>query len=381
MLFIVLMASVAAPLNQFKVPPVMPFLMDAFNLPVGRAGLLMSLFSITGLLLALPAGFIYQRLGYRITFSIALIAMIVGSGIGAVAKDTGTMLFSRVVEGIGLCLVTMSAPPLISLLFDAAQRGKAMAIWVVYVPLGQMITFSLAPQITAVWGWRSVWWWSCVYTLVVGLLFCFFVKPPPETRAEPEARLNRGDIGLVLRNRDLWLLGFLFLCFNFVFIAFRTWMPTFLYQVKDVSTGYGSFLMALMSVFIIASSPFTGWVCDRIGSRRLVCLLPMFVFMVMLPLSYALSPVMLLPWLSVLGVICSFLPTGVFLVAAELIRDQRLGGLTMAVVQLGQNAGMLLGPFLFGWIVGQTGSWEAAFWVLAPVSAIGAAAMWATKVK
>jgi MFS family permease len=189
------------------------------------------------------------------------------------------------------------------------------------------------------------------------------------------------EMGRVLSSRDLWLLGFLFLTFNFVFISFRTWMPTFLYRVKDMPAGHGSFLMALMSVFIIAPAPLIGRACDAIGSRRLVCILSMLVFMVMLPVASALSPSMLIPWLAVLGVICGFLPTAVFLAATDLIRDERFGGLTMAVIQLGQNAGMLLGPLAFGMIVSGTQSWYTAFWMLAPVSAAGAAAAFFMKVK
>ena len=61
-LAVLLLFSIAAPLNQAKVPPIMPILMGAFHLSVGQAGLLMSVFAITGLVLALPAGLILQKL-------------------------------------------------------------------------------------------------------------------------------------------------------------------------------------------------------------------------------------------------------------------------------------------------------------------------------
>jgi nitrate/nitrite transporter NarK len=140
------------------------------------------------------------------------------------------MLLSRVIEGMGLCLVTMAAPPIIGMLFQGAGRGKAMGIWVIYVPLGQMITFGIAPLITSQWGWRGVWWWACAYTLVAGLLFWLFVKPV--SAAPSGIKLTKKEAARVLRNRDLWLLSLLFLCFNFVFIGFRTWMPTFLYHIR-----------------------------------------------------------------------------------------------------------------------------------------------------
>jgi MFS family permease len=56
------------------------------------------------------------------------------------------------------------------------------------------------------------------------------------------------------------------------------------------------------------------------------------------------------------------------------VGDERLGGMAMAVIQIGQNAGMLLGPFVLGWLVESIGGWQAAFLSLAPVSLLGAVA-------
>ena len=350
----------------------MPLLMDAFGLPVGRAGLLMSVFSITGLVLAIPAGFIYQRLGYRTTFLIAFLSMMLGSVSGALSTGAAAMLASRVVEGLGLCMITMAAPPLIRLLFAEKERGRAMAVWVVYVPLGQMIVFGAAPYITALWGWRGIWWSACAYTACVALLFFLFVKPAGKRHGPSPGGQTAAQAGKVLLSRDLWLLCLLFLSFNFVFIAFRTWMPTFLYSVKGLPAGYGSFLMAFMSVFIIAPAPLVGRACDAIGSRRLVCIISMLIFAAMLPLASIMSPFMLIPWLALLGVICAFLPTALFLAATDLIRDERSGGLIMAVIQTGpEPAGCSWARLAFGAIVGGTQSWYTAFWLLAPMSIAG----------
>ena len=84
-LIIVLLTSIAATLNQFKVPPVIPLLMEAFSQSAGRAGLLMSGFAVTGLFLAIPAGFILQKLGHRVTGLVAIFALILGAGIGALS--------------------------------------------------------------------------------------------------------------------------------------------------------------------------------------------------------------------------------------------------------------------------------------------------------
>jgi MFS family permease len=53
----------------------------------------------------------------------------------------------------------------------------------------------------------------------------------------------------------------------------------------------------------------------------------------------------------------------------------------MAVIQIGQNAGMLLGPLVIGWLIESEGGWRTAFWVMAPVSVLGAVAGWMARIR
>ena len=53
-LAVVYFASVVAPFNQFKIPPLMPVLMQTFQIDLTQAGLLMSIIAMIGLVLALP---------------------------------------------------------------------------------------------------------------------------------------------------------------------------------------------------------------------------------------------------------------------------------------------------------------------------------------
>ncbi|MEI7848328.1 MAG: hypothetical protein WCK35_21190, partial [Chloroflexota bacterium] len=53
-LAVVYFASVVSPFNQFKIPPIMPVLMQSMQINLTQAGLLMSIIAMIGLLLALP---------------------------------------------------------------------------------------------------------------------------------------------------------------------------------------------------------------------------------------------------------------------------------------------------------------------------------------
>jgi len=385
-LLIVLLASLAAPLNQFKVPPVMPLLMEAFGASAAQAGLLMSLFAITGLFLAIPAGFIFQKLGYRLTGMIAILSLVVGAGWGAFSRGFDIMLASRIVEGVGMSLMSVVAPAVIALWFSPNTRGKAMGVWAVWVPLGSTIMFLLAPPLAGRWNWPGVWWFGCLYAFWVGLLYLVFLKSKSEEPPKPKERASPGkmqDHGMakVLSNRDLWLSSLLFCCFNFVFIAFITWAPTFLHQTRGMSLARAAFLVSLASILTIVACPTSGWVSDRTGTRKWVAVIPMALMAPLYPLSFLVGENYFPALVVLLGFISGFVPTGVFSGAVETVGDERLSGMAMAVIQIGQNAGMLLGPLVFGWIIESGGGWQTAFWVLAPVSILGAVAGWMVRIR
>ena len=129
-LAVLLLFSIAAPLNQFKVPPIMPLLMDALGLSVSGAGLLMSVYAVTGLILALPAGFILQRVGFRVTGLIAGGSIVLGGILGALSQSTGSLLASRVIEGAAQPLVThrqmLRVLKVIEAAFQSADAGEPL---------------------------------------------------------------------------------------------------------------------------------------------------------------------------------------------------------------------------------------------------------------
>ena len=383
---VLLIASVTAPLNQFKVPPVLPLLMEAFRLPVGKAGLLMSVFAATGLLLALPAGFIFQRLGYRITGLLAVGSVVVGASIGTLSINAPMILTSRVIEGVGTSFMAVVAPAVIALWFPADKRGTPMGIWATWVPLGSTIMFAIAPVLAGLWNWQGVWGFGSFFALMGWLLYYFFIKPTPVpfidsgSSAVSEGVTGR-DLRAALRNRDLWLISFLFCCFNITFISFFTWTPTFLNTVRGISLARASLLIGIVPMSTIVSLPISGWISDRLGSRKVVCVIPMVLLMALWPLAFFVSEGLFLPLVITIGLVGGFIPTGVFSAGSEVVGDERLAGMAMAVIMVGQNAGMLMGPLGFGGIVEAAGSWQIGFWMLVPICAAGALAGWLARMR
>ena len=384
-LFIVLLTSLAASMSQFKVPPVLPLLMKAFSESPGSAGLLMSVFAVTGLFMAIPSGLILQKCGYAATGSAAIFCLILGAGMGALSKGVGIMLASRFIEGAGMSFMAVLAPAIIALWFTEEKRGRAMGIWSVWVPLGSTIMFLIAPLLAGRWGWQGVWWLGFFYTMAAGIFFYLFAAsnprphPDPGTRSPTEGYLGQG-LRTVLRNRDLWLISLLFGCFNFVFVGFITWAPTFLNQGRHVSLAHAALLVSLTPIISMAAGPIAGWISDRIGSRKGICAIPPFLMALLFPLSFSAGEGVFLLLAIAIGFLAGFIPTGVFSAGVEVVGNEHLAGMAMAVIQIGQNSGMILGPLMIGW-VGESFGWQAAFWSMAPVSVLGGISAWTARIR
>ncbi|MBN1657243.1 MAG: MFS transporter [Anaerolineae bacterium] len=380
-LAVLLLFSIAAPLNQFKVPPIMPVLMEALGLSVSGAGLLMSVYAITGLVLALPAGLIYQKAGARWAGILAGGSIVLGTAWGALSQSTGVLLASRVVEGIGTSFMAVLAPAIIAQWFATRQRGTAMGIWAAWVPVGTTVMLLSAPALAQSMGWRSVWWFGAAYALVVTALYLAVVRPAPVQEVGSNAAAAEPHItsGQVLRSRNVWLLAAAFAAFLAAVIGMSTYLPTFLTSQRGLPLAQAALMSSIPTFITIFSAPAGGVLSDRIGSRKKPYVAGMAAAIVLLPLAGVVSVGWMVVLFAVTGLVNGIVPTAIFAAAVESAGDERLGGTAMAVIMVGQNAGMLLGPLVFGALVDASG-WPVAFASVAVMAALGLLAAWLTKV-
>jgi len=155
-LALVYFGSLAAPLNQFKIPPVMGVLMSEFGLTLASAGMLMSIFALIGVILALPSGFIMGRIGIKNTGLAALIFLMGGGALGATAESVPVLMVSRFLEGVGMCLMSIVAPTALAAWFPPHKRGLALGLWGTWVPVASILAFAAAPAISSTGGWSAV---------------------------------------------------------------------------------------------------------------------------------------------------------------------------------------------------------------------------------
>ena len=392
-LFALYMATLAAPLNMFKLPPVMTTIQEAFNMDSVASGDLMAIFSIMGFVLAIPAGFILKRFGIKLTALFAVAAVAIGTSLGAIASTSNMLFVGRFIEGIGMGLIMVAAPFAISLWFPAHNRALPTGLWATSVGVGNVVTLWLAPTMAVTYGWKSVWWAGAAFAAMAFILFAILFRMPrkdemPEAAAPPAAA-NEAPPSLAsgMRNINYWLIGIGFGVYNLVVMAMCTFLPMFLEVERGYSLTYenglfmnASFVTALIMLVSIISAPGGGYISDRLGSRKAVVLVAYAVMTVTFLVPFSVTGWQIPAYMLVFGFFGG--PIAPILLAAvpEVSKRPQLIGIGMACAALCQNAGMYIGPSLFIRIQVSAGWATAGYWMI-PICIIGMLAVWRIKVR
>jgi MFS family permease len=384
--------AIAVPINQYKVPPIMPVLMRVFDLDLTMANLLMSIFSLTALLLAIPAGIIVHRIGPKRSGLVAVGAVIAGAGLGAVSSGAAALLASRTVEGLSFVFMMVAAPAIISLWFSAEERGVPMGVFATWVPVGSVIILNAAPALELAFGWQAVWWFGCAYGVFGFLVFWMLVrlptavsrapgKPGQTSVAQASGERLMSSVRSALVNRNVWLLGLLFFCFTMVVPGFTNNLPVYLNSARGYSLGEAALIVSVSWLATIVGCPLIGMISDRIGSRKKVYTAALLIVAVLWLFPYHLSGVAIPFFLAVFGLATGALPTMVIAALPEVVERPELAGIGMGGVVTLQNLGLLLGPVIFGRIVQVSGNWAVAGYAMIPMTLLAVVVGWQVEVR
>lgn len=371
-LVVAYLTTVSASLVMNKVSPIMPALMDAFELNLSQAGLLTAVIGLTALFLTLPAGMMIQKLGLKTTGVIGFLLLGLGIVLGAVSPGFGTLISSRVLEGIGAAILVIVSPTAISMWFPFEMNGVSMGIWSTAIPMGGVIAFFGAPALEAGSGWSGVWWATGVVAVIALPAFWLLVRPAPI--ADDAALSSDAGIKGDWTNKTVWLAGLGAMFFGFSFFPIITYYPTFLNAELGMALAQAGAMVGIIGLVTLAGAPLAGWLSDRLGTRKWVIVAGFLLFAPLLALVFQLSQAMIVPAMLLLGLCPSAIQTALFTAAPEAVQGHKAAAMSLAVVTASLNLSMVIGPPLFGSLADSLG-WAAAGYVFVAAPVLGAIAV------
>jgi len=151
LLAVLTVARVAYGVQFQAVGAVGPAMVRDLGLAYASLGTLVGAYSLLGLALALPAGWLTARLGDRRTVLAALGLMIAGGLVLAAAPGFGVALGGRIVSGAGAVLLMVSLPAIVMKHFAGAALPAAMGTLLAGFPIGIGLGSAALP---ALGSWR-----------------------------------------------------------------------------------------------------------------------------------------------------------------------------------------------------------------------------------
>jgi len=153
-LALVTLAHALGALTALAVAPLAPFLLESLTLSRAQVGLLLPAVYLGGVLMALPAGWLTDRLGVRV--ALALGQLLVGTMIvlAAWSPNLATLLALLVLGGFGFSVLNPATGKAVVEWFPPRERGTAIGIKQTGLTLGGLASALVLPPIAVAWSWR-----------------------------------------------------------------------------------------------------------------------------------------------------------------------------------------------------------------------------------
>jgi len=371
-------AGVITAMQVGKVPPALPVIAEDLELSRVTAGLVASMFFVFGAVFGVAVGGLADRFGERRLLFAGLAFLILGTLIGGLIIDSGVLLATRVLEGVGYIAVTVSAPKIIFGAAKPADVPVAIAIWSTFMPLGMAIIMVISPWLLDGIGWQGVWLVNAgVLAVFIAIAALGLANRKPDKRGQgaeaPPAFDWPGTKALMARPGP-WLLGLIFTLYSLQWFAVMTWLPTFLIETQERSLTNASLFAALVVFVNVAGNLAAGWLMVRGGLPRWLLIALSFAIMaatVPLIFSAGVGADAKIPLAIAFSAMTGLLPAACLAGAPVHAPSPAQFAMSNGFIIQGATIGSLLGPPIMGALTSAFGSWENFWWVMLIGPAIG----------
>lgn len=164
---------IMAPLDASALNVALPVLKSQFQVHLGQvAWAVLSYLVVIGSLI-IVAGRLGDLFGFRRVFLSGVIIFIAASVACGLAPGFGWLVAARAAQGVGACMIMALSPAIVTALFPAGERGRALGIMGMGIAGGLIAGPSIGGLLTHLVGWRAIffinvpiglaggWWCRC----------------------------------------------------------------------------------------------------------------------------------------------------------------------------------------------------------------------------
>jgi predicted MFS family arabinose efflux permease len=379
MLTVLYISAVSVALGQLKIVPVMEQVARVVEVSLAQAGLLVSVFTLTGIILAIPSGVILSRLGVKKLFLVLMAALALGNIIGAASNLFIVLIISRVIEGTAFAMIIMVALTMINTWFVNGGNGIATGIFTTFPAVGSFIALNVSLPLSNVFGIKTMWWLVAILGIICFVLALVFISVPEQTgtavtAGEADTR-NKRSIKKILKNPQVWIFSVFHFCIAFLLFSYVTTYPALFSGFYGLEAGTANFFSSFNGLSGILFCILSGLIIEKTNKPYLVALtgsigaaLAAFFNLSLGPSTYIIHAILTSLFIGGLAL------TANFCIGPQLAKNTEDMGYTMAFINLFYYSGVFFcTPAILGIV--ENDGWQSATKVLVAVAAAAAGLM------
>lgn len=376
-----------------------PSMMKDLGLGPTQMGIIMSSFFWSYAAFQIPAGWIADKIGQRVTLAGSVLWWSVATAVTAAAKSVGGLIGARIFMGIGEAGAYPCNTGIAAKWFPDRERGRVTALFDSGTKFGTAFTMPLVAWMVAVYGWRIPFVVCGIVGLIWVVAWLAYYKDP-----EKHAYVNQAELAYIrggqvkkegidtiqpmkwyelLKYRNVLAMCLGFFLFNYAIYFFITWFPTYL--VKDrgmqlMTMGWFAMLPPLCGILAQwAGGIFTDYLYVRTGSLTIARKVNMVGGM-LLATVIAFAGLVESDVLAV-GLLCvsygglAFAASAIWSLPGD-VAPRNMTSVLGGIQNCASNCGGILGPIVTGYIIATSGSFMPALVLSGICCLLGAFVYW-----
>lgn len=376
LLFVIIyLAATTVSLSQLKIIPIMGDIAGSMGIDVANVSWLMSVFTVAGIILAIPGAAILQKTGPKKLFMILMAALVVGNLLGAVATNFTMLLISRMIEGIAFAMVIMNGIVFCGMWYPG--NSMVVGIYTTFASIGNVIVMNSVLSIVAKHGLKSPWYIVAALAAIFLVLIGICIKEPKAAGAPGEAAAPQVSIGEAFKSKPLLFLALGQLCVGFILFTLMTIYPSIFTERCGLDAGAANFYAGLFGLFSIPFCILGGFIIDKIGKASSVALFSfagMAIASFLLPMLGQNMPAGYILHTLVMACFTGMSLTAILSTAPMTMKNPALAGVAVAIVNMLYYIGIFIGTPITMNVAASSG-WTAASAVLGAIGILGVVAI------
>jgi predicted MFS family arabinose efflux permease len=235
-------------------------------------GLLSTVFTLLYAVVGLPLGRMSDRIARRKILAGGVFLWSLLTAMSGLARSFAQLIVARLGVGVGEATCSPASTSLIGDLYPSTARARAVAVWMLGLPLGLGLANGAGGWILQNWGWRNAFYIAAIPGILCGIAAWSIIEPKRGTLEEHAVgeRVRPGNPYMLVLSTPtmLWVIvsGALH---NFNMYALGAFVSPFLVRFHHMTFVSAGWVAACVYGFSgIFGLTVGGWLADRLYAKR-----------------------------------------------------------------------------------------------------------------